>query len=382
MERHIMHMNITSFYIAVAGASQPRLLSCPVAVATPGGTRRMLLDVSGKAAQAGLYKGMLLEAARRRCADLVVLDPAPDLYERASIAIAHEAGRLSPKVETAGAGNFFIDLTGTTRLWGASLDAADRLRRSIKDNLRLDSAVGLARNKLVSRVAARVVKPVGLCEVMAGGEADFMAPLPIGYLPGLTPDLYARLLQLNLRRIKDILSIPADSLSAAFGQRASEIRRLAQGVDDDPVRDRVAPAPSIQEEFIFEGQTNDDRTIESALFRLVSLAGFRLRAMRLAAGRIELSIRYADGVARQRSIRLYVPLDGDLGLYERFLDLLRTSYTRRVRLARISIRLEKLSHPCRQLDLFGDAERERKLMKALDSIKVRFGQDAITFCGR
>ncbi|MEW5804393.1 MAG: hypothetical protein AB1847_20040 [bacterium] len=127
MERRIVHIHIASFYVAVVRASQPGLATYPVAVAAPGNIRRILLDVSSQASQAGVYKGMLLEAARRRCPDLVVLDPAPELYERARAAIVQEAGRVSPKVETAEPGHFFIDLTGTTRLWGVALDAADRL---------------------------------------------------------------------------------------------------------------------------------------------------------------------------------------------------------------------------------------------------------------
>ena len=103
--RHILHMNITSFYIAVAAARQPRLRSYPVAVVTPGGVRRILLDVSQQARQAGIYRGMLLDVAKRRCPDLVLLDPNPDLYDRACAAILNEAGQYSPRVEPAGPGH-------------------------------------------------------------------------------------------------------------------------------------------------------------------------------------------------------------------------------------------------------------------------------------
>ena len=380
--RHILHINITNFFIAVAAALQPRLRSYPVAVVTPGGVRRILLDVSQQARRAGVYKGMLLDSAKRKCPDLVLLNPCPDLYDRARAAVLDEAGRLSPRIEPAGPGHFFIDLTGTTRLWGVAIDSADRLRKSVKDKFSLDSAVGIAQNKLVSKIATRVIKPTGLCEVMAGGEADFMAPLPITYLPGLGRKLAQMLWQLNLRAIGDVISFPEGPFYQAFGQKAVELRELALGVDNSPVRELTAPEPSVHKSYVFEGQTNDDRIIERALFQLVSEGGFALRKMKLAAGKIELSIRYADGVSKQRSLRLDAPASGDLSLYEHFLYLLRKTYTRRIRLSKLAIRLLRLSFPYGQLDLFGRISKERNLMRALDTIKTRFGPQAITFYGR
>ena len=204
MERHILHINIVNFFIAVARAVQPRLLSYPVAVATPGGARRILLDVSQQAYQSGIYKGMLLDFAKRRCPDLVVLNPCPELYDRARFAILDEAEKFSPRIEPAGPGHFFVDLTGTTRLWGVAIDTADRLLQTIDDMFRLNPAIGLAKNMLVSKIATRVIKPTGLCEVIVGAEADFIAPLPISYLPGLDHKLTVMLLQFNLSSISDL----------------------------------------------------------------------------------------------------------------------------------------------------------------------------------
>ncbi len=381
-ERHILHLNIANFFIAVAVALQPRLLSYPVVVATPGSARRILLDVSQKARQAGIYRGMLLDSAKKRCSDLRVLDPCPELYDRAGCAVLGELTKLSPRLEPAGPGHFFVDLTGTDRLWGIALDTADRLKKTILEKFRLSCAVGLARNKLVSKVAARVIKPAGLCEIMAGGEADFMAPLPLSYLPGLDQKIIAMLRQFNLKVIGDLVTFSEETFHEAFGPKAGEIRILAQGVDDTPVREYKAPEPFVQESFVFEGQTNDDRLIEKALFQLVSKAGFQLRKMRLAARKLELAVRYADGVSKKRQLLLKTPICGDLSLFEQFLPLLYSAYTRRIRLSRMVMKLSRLTFPYGQLDLFGKVEKERKLMKALDSIRTKFGPKAITFWGK
>lgn len=383
MGRQIIHLNITNFFVAVARTVQPQLLSYPVAIATPGSMRRILLDLSYQATCAGLVKGMLLETAKRRCPDLVVLDPRPELYERAHQAILNELSRLSPRVEQAGPGHFFIDLTGTARLWGMSLDLADHLCKITLNKFRLPSAVGLSPNKVVSKIATRVMKPSGVCEVMPGQEADFMAPLPIRYLPGLDPKLILLLQQFNLSSIGEIASFSPEALGQVLGQKALEICHLARGEDHTPVRELTEPEPSLEEIFIFEGQTNDQEAIEKALFQMVCRSGFQLRNRRLAVRLLELSLIYADGVISRKSLKIDPPLCGDLSLYEAFLDLLRATYTRRIRLSKMTLRLLRLSFPYgQQLDLFGQVARERKLMKALDNIRTRFGQEAITFYGR
>ena len=381
MQRHILHINIANFFVAVARAVQPRLLSYPVVVANPGVRRRVLLDVSHQARNEGIYKGMLLDVAQRKCPSLIALYPSPDLYNRAQTAILKETHALSPRVELAGPGHFFIDLTGTGRLLGVTIDTADRLRKTIENKFRLNTAVGLAQNKLVSKIATRVIKPKGLCEVISGCEADFMAPLPISYLPGLDPKFTLMLLQFNLKLISDLLYFPKDALYEAFGQKAFEIYRLARGIDDSPVREIKEPEPSVEISHVFEGQTNDDVIIKNSLFKLVSKAGFRLRKMGLAAKKIKLSIKYADGVWKHRTGRLDIPLCGDLSLYDSFLTLLCKASIRRIRLTKISIKLIGLSFPYGQLDLFGKAAKEKKLMKALDIIHTKFGEKAISFYG-
>ena len=59
------------------------------------------------------------------------------------------------------------------------------LRKRIKQQCSFDCTAGLATNRLVSKIATRVIKPTGLCTVLSGCEEDFMSPLPVSFLPGL-----------------------------------------------------------------------------------------------------------------------------------------------------------------------------------------------------
>lgn len=380
-DRNVLHVNIANFYVAVARVLTPRLRGYPVGVATAGAQRRVLLDVSSEAREAGLYRGMLLERAKRRCPDLVVLSPMPEAYRRAGKALVGEAAGLSPRVEPAGPGHVFVDLTGTARLFGSSLDIADRLHKSLWNSYRLPSTVGLGSSKMVSKVATRVIKPEGLCRVEGGCEEEFMAPLPITFLPGVDPSIVRRLVQFNLRLIKDLHLLSAEQLARALGAVAFDICRFAHGIDPAPVRELRQPEPLIEEAVIFEEQTNDERVIRRKLRMLVERAGMRVRHMALSCGTLVLAITYSDGLAARRTTRLPTPLSGDLSLFERFAAMLTSACTRRIRLASMRIALRDLSSPYGQMDLFVDTQRETDLMGALDGIRRRFGMEAVRFGG-
>jgi DNA polymerase-4 len=325
---------------------------------------------------------MSVDTAKRKCPDLKVVDPVPAEYLRAQKYLLEHAARLSPQAEIAGPGHLFVDLTGTQRLLGSSIDIAETVRKELKADCRLECAAGLATNRLVSKIATRVIKPNGLCTVKPGCEEDFMAPLPVSFLPGLEPRLLEQLVQFNLRLIKDLNRIPPSTLATALGTSAYEISRQSHGIDDTPVREFVKPALTVCESITLGEQTNDESEIAGALFHLVSRAGAKIRKAGLAAGKIKLSLVYADGGQVTRSISLQIPVRGDLSLFEQCALLLQKIFTRRVRISELTAEFNELTFPYGQADLFIDNQREESLMTAIDSIRGSFGEKAIKFWGR
>jgi len=381
MERTILHINVVNFFVAVARVLDPSIASYPVGVRASG-SRRVLMDVSSEGREAGVVRGMTVEVARRKCPDLRVVDPVPSEYRRAEKFLFEQASSLSPLAELAGPGHLFIDLSGTKRLLGPAVDVADSVRKRIKQQCSLDCTAGLAANRLVSKIATRVIKPTGLCTVLSGCEEDFMSPLPVSFLPGLEQRYLEQLFQFNLRLIKDLNRIPASTLATVLGPSAYEISRQSRGIDDTPVREILKPAPSVAQRITLGEQTNDQTQIAAALFGMVSDAGSKIRRMGLAAGMIRLGLTYADGSQVSRSLKLSRPLRGDLSLYEQCVMLLNKIFTRRVRITELTADFLELTFPYGQMDLFSDNQREEKLMDALDSIRDTFGEKAIKYWGR
>ncbi len=374
MEREIIHIDIAAFAVAVERVVHPELRRRPVVVAPVGPSRSVVTALSPEAREAGIRKGMILARALRRCRDLVVLPPNEPLYARASRALCRVLEGFSPVLEPAGYGQAYMDMTGTGRIFGPPRDAAWRAQKEIRQRLHLDSALGVASNKMVSRIAAVVTEPAGLQDVPHGGESGFLAPLETQLLPGVGPKTQEQLRELNIRLIRELAAMRLDHLMLAFGRLGFMLHQRALGIDDTPVYPPRA-VPAVEEAAVLAEDSNDWDLLKRALCGLCERAGERLRAQKQRAGRMEVQVRYADYREVVSRARLAPSLQSTAGLSARALRLLEKVLTRRTRVRSLNLRLTELSCGPAQLELFADPAVARRacLESALDDLRYRYG---------
>jgi len=375
MEREIIHVDIAAFAVAVERVVHPELRRRPVVVAPVGPSRSVVTALSPEAQEAGIRRGMILARALRRCRDLVVLPPNEPLYARASRALCGVLESYSPVLEPAGYGQAYLDMTGTGRIFGPPRDAAWRAQKEIRQRLRLDSALGVAANKLVSRIAAVVTEPAGLQDVPAGEEPVFLAPLPAQLLPGVGPKTEELLRELNIRLIRELAAMRLEQLTLAFGRFGFLLRQRALGIDDTPVYPPRA-MPVVDEETVLAADSNDWDQLRRVLRELCERAGERLRRQKQRAGGIELHVRYADYRDAAGKAKLVPPLESTAGLCGRAERLLERILTRRTRVRSLHLCLTDLIRGPAQLELFAEpaVERRARLESALDVLRERYGR--------
>lgn len=378
--RSILHLHIPDFPIAVARVVDPSLRGRPVAVAPQNGERGLLQAVSAEARSDGVREGMPVWRARRLCPPLSLLPPDPFLTARASAAMQGIVADYTPLWEPAAPGDLYLDLTGSGRLLGPGRDAAARLDREIGRRLRLGGAVGVAGNKLVSRIAAGYLQRAGVCDVLHGSEAVFLAPLPVALLPGVGAARQELLAELNLRRVGEVAALSAAQLRLPFGPFAPLLQQRARGIDPSPVR---LPRQSLGlvEETVLPRAENDDALLLAELGRLVETCGFALRRQGRAAHTLLLTIGYEDGVSAERSHSFPAGEDRDRQLLAAAETLFLRACERRVRVKRLRLACTRLTPARRQLDLFADTdakdERQDKLQRALDFLRDRHGMEVV-----
>ena len=381
-DRAIIHLNIADFAVAVERALDSRLRQRPVIIAPEGAARAAVYDMSEEAYQAGVRKGMALRRALRRCRDALLLPPHTDRYERAMGALLKKTLPYSPRIETGeDDGHLFVDATGTSRLFGPPTDVAWRLRKQIRADLDLDPIWSLASNKLVAKVATRIVKPDGEYVVAPGEEGAFLAPLPIWLMPGLETADLARLRELNLRRIAQVTTLSLDHLSVLFGKRARFLYEIMRGIDPSPVLPVGKKRPLLRVDHEFGNDTNHGPRLEGVLYRLVEQMGSTLRQRRLAAGRLRIVLDYSDGKRRVRQKRLQPARADDLALFQQARAIFWSAGSRRVRIRHLRLMCDRLTFPPAQMALFDQERRHTetrtRLTAAMDQIRQRFGPGAV-----
>ncbi len=380
--RTIVHLNVADFAASVERLSEPGVSDRPLVIAHEGAAGARVYDMSEEAYQSGVRKGMPLERARRFCRDAVILPPRPEKYEKAMSRLFREVLPYSPLVEAGETdGHLFVDVTGTSRLFGPGRDTAARMYRQIKAGLGLCPVWAVASSKLVSKVATRLVKPAGEYIVEHGREKAFLSPLPVRLLPGIEASDLFRLQDLNLFYVRQAACLTMDQLSVLFGSRAGFVYNLLRGVDNSPVLPAGCRPPKIGAACEPGFDTNDLQAAEQEVYLLAEKIGAELRMQGRAAGLLGIAVEYADGLRCFRRLSVHPPSSDDISLFEVSRRLLRKAWTRRVRLRRIRLSCIKAVQPESQMELFpgmqARAEKRSALSHAVDRVRERFGRKAV-----
>ena len=380
--RAIIHINVADFAVAVERALDSRLRDRPVIVAPGAAVRAAVYDMSDEAYRRGVRKGMALRRAMRRCPDAAVIPPHTERYEQAMTRLIRHALPYSPLVEMNDcAGHLFIDATGTSRLFGPAPDVAWKIRKAVRSDMGIDPIWSVAPNKLVAKVATRLVKPSGEYIVAAGDEKAVLRPLSVSLVPGVeAPDVF-RLREYQLMEAGQVAHLSMAQLEVLFGRRSQALYEAVRGIDTSPVLPAGQADPSIRRAHDFGTDTNAVPAVEAALYRLAESIGMAVRSRGMAAGRVGLAIQYSDGGRCRRHEGIRPASATDRRLFEAARIALHRAWHRRIRIRQIVLLADRLTFPPAQLSLFDEERRQtdsdERLTRAVDAVRKRFGNGAL-----
>jgi DNA polymerase-4 len=194
--------------------------------------------------------------------------------------------------------------------------------------------------------------------VRHGEEAAFLAPLPVGALPGIGPKAQERLHTLGMRRLGDLAAAPDGLLRHLFGNKfAADVARRARGIDDRPLETEHT-AKTIGHERTFPADIASVARLRAVVRDLTGRTAEQLRRAGLGARIVVLKVRDADfeQLTRQRALPQMTELSDPLRrTAESLLDDLLAAPTapwagRHIRL--LGVRVGGLAPLARQLELF------------------------------
>ena len=248
--RKIIHVDMDAFYASVEQRDDPALRGRPVVVAWRG-ARSVVVAASYEARPFGVRSAMPAARAERLCPQAVFVPPDFTRYKAVSRqvrAIFHRHTRL---VEPLSLDEAYLDVSEPLSGLGSATGIAESIRADIRAETGLTASAGVAPNKFVAKIASDQNKPDGLCVVPPRKVVAFLAPLPVGRLPGVGKVMQARLDALGVRTVADLRALPVAGLEQRFGRWGRRLHELSMGVDERPVCPS-RPALQISSEDTFE----------------------------------------------------------------------------------------------------------------------------------
>src|SRR3981081_663003 len=353
--RTILHVDLDAFYTSVHQRDDPKLRGIPVAVAGRS-KRAVVMGASYEARTFGVRSATPLYEALRLCPQLMVVTPDGARYREASRAV-HQIFRrfTSPElVEGIALDEAYLDVTARTRHGTSNAeDVARRIKFQVHTEVGLTASVGAATSKLVAKVASGTRKPDGLVLVPPGTEADFLARLPIGALPGIGPKTEERRDARGVRTGGEVATSETRRLVQALGVGGAVLQRMAQGRDRAPV-DGSKPAKTISAETTFEEDVSDHVQLEEALRDLTDRVVERLKAEGVRARTIYVKLKLPDFRLVSRQVSRTSPTDDVETIFRAARSALEKSHveSRPVRLIGVGLSGLGPPQPDLQLTLF------------------------------
>ena len=376
------HLDMDAFFVSVEELFDPSLKGKPVVVGGRPNERGVVSAASYAARKFGVHSAMPLRTAYKLCPQAIFVDGHRERYIEYSHKVYEVLQRFSPKVEMASIDEAYLDLTGTQRLHGAPLRAADKLSQAVKEATGLNCSIGIATARMVAKVASDQAKPHGILWVLPGEEASFLAPLDVRKIPGVGKVTESRLHAVGIRKVGDLASLDEAFLEARFGKWGLALAGKARGMDaggwfDAEVGEGGGPK-SISHEHTLSVDTAEAAALDSILVRLSEMVARRLRDHRLWARTLQIKLRYSDFATytRSRTLDHASQIDAELAVAAR--DLFRKAWSGKpIRL--LGVYAQSLESAEGQTNLIDEprAEDWRRTLAAVDKIREKYGQDGI-----
>jgi DNA polymerase IV len=373
MNRHIVHLDLDTFFVSCERLLDRRLKEFPVLI---GGTsdRGVVASCSYETRQFGVHSGMPMKMARILCPDAIVIRGNSSVYTKFSDMVTEIIKEQSPLFEKSSIDEFYVDVSGMDKFFGCYQWAKELRERIIRETM-LPISFGLSINKTVSKVGTSEAKPNNFINVPDGFEKPFLAPLSVKKIPMVGDKTYHLLRSMGVEKVKTVQEMPVELMESVLGKNGIMLWKKAQGVDNSPV---IAwhERKSISMERTFERDSTDIHKMRSILISMAENLSYQLRSGNKLTACVSVKIRYSDFQTynKQRKIP-YTSLDHTL--IQTTLDLFDSLYQRRVLIRLIGVRFSHLIGGSYQIRLFEDSEKMIKLYQSMDVVRNRFGSDAV-----
>ena len=387
-ERVIFHIDVNSAFLSWEAVYRLYHLGGTVdlrkEVSAVGGDMAMrhgiILAKSIPAKKYHIKTGEAILEARQKCPNLMLVPPNYRLYEQCSKAFMDILRKYSPSVEQYSIDEAFVDMTGTEKLWGAPMEAANRLKNEIRDTLGFTVNIGISENKLLAKMASDFEKPDRVHTLWKSEIRKKMWPLPECDLFFVGRATAKKLFSLGIQTIGQLAQADPAVLKSHLKKHGEVIWAFANGMDISVVQSEPPANKGYGNSTTIAFDVVDASTAKLVLLALAETIGARLRAAGARAEVIAVGIKLHDlsYVSHQMTLRNATNITIEIHhwacqLFDELWD------GRAIRHLGIHTSRIRDGLDMRQLDMFEtvDYEKLERMDAAVDQIRKRYGNDSV-----
>lgn len=388
MKRVIFHIDVNSAFLSWEAVYRLYHLGGKVdlreEVSAVGGDVTMrhgiILAKSIPAKEYKIKTGESVVEALQKCPHLKLVPPNYQLYEKCSEAFMDILRQYSPCVEQYSIDEAFVDMTGTKKLWGEPVIAANMVRNQIREELGFTVNVGVSENKLLAKMASNFQKPDRVHTLWRCEIEKKMWPLPVTELFGVGHATAKKLFHLGIYTVGDLARTEPGLLKYHLKKQGEFIWAFANGMDVSVVQSQPPAAKGYGNSTTIAFDVRDASTAKQVLLSLAETVGTRLRAANVKAEVIAVGMKTFDLQYTSHQMTLEDATDITDEIYHyacRLFDELWDGTAIR----HLGIHTSRIRDgvDMRQLDMFDgtDYEKLELLDKTVDRIRKRYGKDAM-----
>lgn len=396
MERFILHIDVNNAFLswtAVEKLKKGEKLDIRTIPAVIGGDesqrRGIVLAKSQLAKQFGIKTGEPLYLARQKCPAVKVFSSDFRVYSKYSKAMIEIFKEYTDKIEQYSIDECSLDLTNFLLPNETILEKAKQISKVIKEKLGFTVNIGIAHNKLLAKMASDFEKPDKIHTLYEEEIPTKMWPLPVSDLYMVGRRSLPKLEKMGIKTIEDLAKKDQNILIKKFGKFGKMIWEYANGIDNEPVTVNNDKPKGIGNSVTLPQDVSNIDKLDETLLALAEQVAYRLRKQELLANVVNVQIKTNDFKTFSHQRKMDEPTDSTKYIYNEAKKLLEVLYNNSInkQIRLIGLRVDNLEGKDQmQLSLFNqtdiEKEKQRKVDKAVDAIKEKFGYEMITRAGK
>ena len=329
--RVIFHIDVNSAFLSwtavqlMQDGHQDIRLVPSVVSGDPSDRRSIITAASIPAKKIGIKTAEPVTMALRRCPGLIVVKGDWEWYRRCSEGFIEICRKYSPVLQQFSIDECFLDYSGLSHQFGPPREAADTIRRRMREELGFTVNVGIGPNKVLAKMAGELRKPDMTHTLFPEELAHKLWPLPAGELFMAGPQSQRRLQMLSIRTIGDLARADPRMLARQMGQHGLTLWRYANGIDPSPVVPAgLTPAKSYSQSVTLPQDLTNQEEILTVLAQLCWALAHRMRHGGAACRTVGLYLRDHDFRGCRRDKTLTAATDSSPQLFHTVQELLET----------------------------------------------------------